>query len=54
VNLLDPLSRSPMRQRGQIRQCRGTQIGKMLPLQVAPRALARDSRDAVRAMIWQD
>ena len=44
----------PMGELGEIGQRRGAEIEQVLPLQIAPRAFARDGGDALRAMLGQD
>ena len=54
LDFVNPRARPPMRQLGQIRERRGAEIDQMLPLQIAPRALAGDGRHALGAMLGQD
>jgi len=54
LDLGDPGAGTPMRQLGQIREGRGAEIDQMLALQISARALARDGRDALCAVLGQD
>ena len=46
--------RAAMGELGEIRERGGPEVEQMLPLQIPPRALARDGRDALGAMLRQD
>ena len=54
LDIANPDLRAPMGELGEIGQGGGAEIEQMLPLQIAPRALARDRGDALGAMLGQD